>query len=204
MNEELLAKLEGLHTLETAMRITKMTKQSTINLLSRLKKEGYVQTRGGRQQKRFYTISQKKFRKRDLGMFDIINKYSPSMKLAEWYDHQVHGRYTIEDALVDAIKTRSFRAILASLHLFKHILDWKYLHRIAKQKDCWQQVHALHDVARTQFRVAAMPKRYKDEQFSHKKYLIRDYATKEPMFMPMRNRWNVEIPFRKGDMEKLS
>ncbi|MBI2137452.1 hypothetical protein HYU12_02950 [Candidatus Woesearchaeota archaeon] len=117
-DDERLRKLEGLHTAETAARVSGLTRQSTLNLLSRLKKEGYVTVSGGGKQPRLYKITMRKQRPRSPGMFDIINKYSP-MKLAPWYDHQVHGKYGPEEALVDAIQTQSFRVILASMRLYK-------------------------------------------------------------------------------------
>ena len=121
---EILWKLEGLQTVETVAEELNLTRQSAINLLSKLKKQGNVTVSGGGKQIRLYKITIRKQRERALGMFDIINKYSP-MKLSPWYDHQVHGIYGPEEALIDAIQTKSFRAILASLRLFSHIKDWK-------------------------------------------------------------------------------
>ena len=133
--DDVLKTLEGLHTIETVAEALNIKNQSALNLISKLKKQGYVTTRGGYKQKRLYKIT--KQRKRDKGMFDIINKYSP-MKLAPWYDHQVHGAYGPEEALIDALQTQSFRAILASMKLFNHITDWPKLYNLAKKKDCWQ------------------------------------------------------------------
>lgn len=198
-NEEVLRKLEGLHTVETAARILGLTRQSTINLLSKLKKEGYVTVRGGGKQPRFYKITMRKQRPQDPGMFDIINKYSP-MKLAPWYDHQVHGHYGPEEALVDAVQSQSFRAILASMRLFNHITNWRRLYRLAMERGVWQKVGALHDAARTIVRVKRMPKSYHPLP-SKRVSLIRDYKTKEPRFMPIEEKWNVAIPFREGDLE---
>ncbi|HLC67078.1 MAG TPA: hypothetical protein VJK52_05560, partial [Candidatus Nanoarchaeia archaeon] len=118
--DEILRKLEGLHTVETVMKTLNITRQSALNLLSRLKKQQHVTTSGGGKQVRFYKIMMRKQLPRVPGMFDIINKYSPHMKLAPWYDHQVHGPYGPEEALIDAIQTKSFRVILASLRLFNH------------------------------------------------------------------------------------
>src|SRR3989338_1001322 len=129
--EETLKAIEGLQTIETVADALNLKKQSALNLISRLKRQGYVTVSGGRQQKRLYKITARKQRKRDLGMFDIINKYS-TMKLAPWYDHQVHGHYGPEEALIDAIQTQSFRVILASMKLFNHITDWPKLYKLAK------------------------------------------------------------------------
>lgn len=201
-HDELLQKLEGLHTVETVAEALNIKKQSALNLISKLKKQGYVVTSGGRHQKRLYTIKARKQRPRDAGMFDIINKYS-RMKLAPWYDHQVHGNYGPEEALIDAIQTQSFRVILASMRLFNHITDWPKLYKLAKEKDCWQRVGALYDVARMYFKVIRMPVKYQKQTFTKNRYLIKNYATEETEFYPITRKWKVSIPFHKGDIQKV-
>ncbi len=198
---ELLWKIEGLQTVETVANELDLTRQSTINLLSKLKKMGYVTVSGGGKQKRLYKITMRKQRERQAGMFDIINKYSP-MKLNPWYDHQVHGMYGPEEALVDAIQTRSFRVILASLRLYSHIKDWKKLHKMAEEKNVWQEVMALYELARMYFRVKKIHIYPKIKDLK-KKYLIRDYITYESDFKPITKKWKVHIPFRKNDLNKV-
>ena len=196
---ELLRTLEGLHTVETAADTLHLTKQSTLNLLSRLKKQGYVTVSGGGKQKRLYKISMKKQRPRDPGMFDIINQYSP-MKIVPWYDHQVHGRYGPEEALVDAIQTKSFRVILAGMRLFGHIKDWRKLYRLAQEKDCWQQVGALYDLARRFFRVQNRSKKWSIP-------LVQKWHTltqlKKKNFPEISQKWKVFISFNSKDMEAI-
>ena len=197
---ELLRTLEGLHTVETAAETLHLTRQSALNLLCSLKKQGYVTVSGGGKQKRLYKISMKKQRHRDPGMFDIINKYSP-MKVQPWYDHQVHGLYGPEEALVDAIQTKSFRVILASMRLFGHIKDWRKLHRLAKQHDCWQQVGALYDVVRRFVGVRTMT-----PQFSIP--LVKKWHTltqlKKKNFPEISQKWKVFISFNPQDMEAIA
>lgn len=202
MKHKVLWKIEGLQTVETAAEALDMTRQSALNLLSKLKKEGYVTTSGGGRQKRLYKITIIKQRERRRGMFDIINKYSP-MKLAPWFDHQAHGKYGPEEALIDALETQSFRAILASMRLFNHIRDWPRLYKLAAKKGCWQKVGALYDAARLYFRVRKMPERYTRSKFKKKIYLIKTYPTKEEKFFPIEDKWKVSIPFRQGDMNKV-
>ncbi len=198
--EKILKAIEGLQTVETVAEALKIKKQSALNLLSKLKRQGYITTSGGRQQKRLYKISAKKQRKRDLGMFDIINKYSP-MKLAPWYDHQVHGHYGPEEALIDAIQTQSFRAILASMHLFKHITNWPKLYKLAKEKGCWQKVGALYDVSKLYFRIKKMPKRYKTAAIKGWQKLTQ---LKKTNFSNIAKKWQVYIPFNEKDMREAS
>ena len=203
IDEKLLLKLEGLHTVDTVSDELGITRQSAINLLSRLKKKGYAKSSGGGKQARFYRISTKKFRKRDPGMFDIINKYNPHMKLNPWYDHQVHGEYGPEEALIDAVKTESFRVIIASLRLFNHIKDWKKLYRLANEENVWQKVGALYDVARKFIRVRKMPEKFSRGKFKKKQNLIKDYPTKDNIFEAISKKWNVEIPFRRADFQGM-
>ncbi|MBI5393575.1 hypothetical protein HZA96_06940 [Candidatus Woesearchaeota archaeon] len=198
--DEHLYKLEGLHTIETAAEKLNITRQSALNLLVKLKKQEYATVQGAGRKKRLYTISMRKQRKRDIGMFDIINKYSPHMKINPWYDHQVHGVYTVEDALIDAIETKSFRIILASLHLFKHIKDWPKLYKLAKEKSSWQKVGALYDVARMFMKIRKMPERYRGSKWKTLSCLIPPYETKEKEFYSIRDKWKINIPFRFGDL----
>lgn len=198
---QLLKQIEGLQTVELVAQTLGLTQQSALNLLSKLKKQRYVTVSGGGRQKRLYRITTTKQLPRDPGMFDIINKYSP-MKINPWYDHQVHGEYTPEDALIDALQTESFRLILASMHLFRHITNWPKLYRLAKQKDCWQKVGALYDVARLFMRVTKMPERYREWHFIHRTLFIRQYRTEEPQFVPIDKKWGISIPFRLGDIQK--
>ena len=200
-SEEVLRRLEGLHTAETAARVSGLTRQSTLNLLSRLKKEGYVTVRGGGKQPRLYKITMRKQRPRSPGMFDIINKYSP-MKLAPWYDHQVHGKYGHEEALVDAIQTQSFRVILASMRLFNHITDWPKLYRLANEKNCWQKIGAIYDVAKLHFHERRMPKRY----CSHSGYKYWQQLTqlRKMNFPKIAEKWRIYIPFNERDMREIA
>jgi hypothetical protein len=94
--------------------------------------------------------------------------------------------------------------ILASMRLFSHIKDWKKLYRLAKEKDCWQQVGALYDVARMYFKVRRMPAVYAHSHGVKRKALIPPYPTKEPLFYPIERRWRVSIPFRKADLWKVN
>ena len=202
-NIQTLRLLEGLQTVDTAAEALGMTRQSTINLLSRLKKQGYVSVQGGGKLKKLYRITMRKQRKRDPGMFDILNKYSP-MKLAPWYDHQVHGIYDPEEALIDAIQTGSFRTILASMRLFNHITNWSKLYRLAREKDCWQKVGALYDVAKLFFKVRKMPMRYNIQRNLNKRWAQLSQLTQRHNFPDIENRWHTHIPFNKNDIEMIT
>ena len=204
-HRELLWKLEGLHTVETVAETLGIRRQTALNLLSKLKKVRHVTVKGGGRKKRLYTITLRRQLPRMPGMFDIINKYSPHLKINPWYDHQVHGPYGPEEALVDALQTESFRLILASMCLFNHITNWQKLYRLAQQKGCWQKVGALYDVARMFMKVRKMPEKYRIGNFMKSIVsLIRDYKTKEQKFYQVEHRWKVAIPFRQGDIRKVT
>jgi len=196
---ELLRKIEGWHTPETLASDLNIKRQSAINLISRLKKEGYVKTMIGGRRKRIYMIKARKQRERDPGMFDIINKYSTkSMQLAEWYDHQVHGKYTAEDAIVDAVQTGSFRAILATLRLFNHIKNWPKLYRLANEEGNWQKVGALYDTSRLYFKARKMPKKYNNPNSKNWKQLTQ--LKDRNNFPDIQKKWHVYMPFNEKDI----
>ncbi len=199
---EMLRKIEGLQTIELAAEKLGIGRQSALNLMSRLKKEGYVTVSGGGRRKRLYKIRLWKQLPRERGMFDIINKHSPNFKVNEWFDHQVHGIYTEEDALIDAIKTRSFRLILAGLRLFGHIKDWRKLYRLAKKEDLVQEVGALYDVARLMYRSGKIPGYFKVYSPKTTKYIIRDFRHVNPKHYGIEKKWNVGLPFKEGDLNK--
>ena len=147
MDLELLKKLEGLKTIDSICENLNISRQSAINLMSRLKKQGHVKSMGGGRRIRLYNITVTKQWPRSLGMFDMINRHARH-KVLEWYDHQVHGKYTVEDAIIDAIEKRSYRLLRATVFSFNHVTDWPRLYRLANDKNLWQHVGALYDVAR--------------------------------------------------------
>ncbi len=200
--ESMLRKLEGLHTIETAAEALGMGRQSALNLLSRLKRDGYVTASGGGKQKRLYKITMRKQLPRNPGMFDILNKYNPAFKLNPWFDHQVHGHYGPEEALLDAIETKSFRAILASLRLFNHITDWKGLYHGAKGKEEWQKIMALYEVSRRNLRAKKIPKRYAKE-INPKGWVQLSQLKKRENFQDIADRWKVYIPFNEKDLQEV-
>lgn len=203
MNESkllsLLKRLEGLQTADTVSRTLQLSRQSAINLISKLKKQGYITTTGGGKQKRIYKITIRKQFPKKKGMFDIINKHS-KMKIAPWFDHQVYGEYTAEDALINAIQTKQFRLILSSLKLFNHITNWSKLYKLAKRNDCWQKIAGLYELARNNFKVRKMPKRYTKYQPKKWQQITK---LKKKNFPTISNRWKIYISFNEKDLEEI-
>ena len=67
---------EGKYTIERFAEENSLTRQSAINLLSKLKKQELVTISGGGKQKRIYTIHHLP-KKKTNGFYDVVNKYSP-------------------------------------------------------------------------------------------------------------------------------
>jgi len=195
MKESTLRKLEGLQTIDMIAEKLNITEGSARNVITKLKKEQHL-TKWGR---KIYKITMRKQRPRQKGMFDIINEHSPWMKLNEWYDHQVYGEYGPAEALIDAINSKSHRAILASMQLFKHIDNWQKLYNHAGSN--WHKVAALYDVARLHFRVRKMPRRYRKQRSYNWEQLTQ--LKNRNNFPDIQKRWKVYIPFNQKDIRGL-
>ena len=137
MKRNVLKKLEGIHTIETVMDTLEVNREKAVYYIYRLRKRGYVKTKKLSNNKRVYNISFKN----KLGgesYYDIINKYSP-VKIAKSKNYIIYGKnITLEETIIYAIKTQSFRTILASLILFKKINNWSLLYQLAKKKSYWK------------------------------------------------------------------
>lgn len=144
------------HTIETFAKKYNLTRQSALNKLSKLKKENFALVSGGK--KRIYTISNLK-QKPTNGFYDVINKYSPE-KLVPKYKHYVYGNYSIQKAIIDGLKTNDIRTKNATMHLFRHITDWKNLFKLAKQENLTKELYDLYKLARQKVKCKTMPKRY--------------------------------------------
>lgn len=153
---------EGKYTVELFAKNNGLTRQSAINLLSKLKKQGNVFVSGGGSQKRIYTIS-KLPRKATNGFFDILNKYAPD-KISPHFEHYIYGRYTVERAIIDGIllqkDQKDNRIRTAMLYLFRHIRDWKLLFYLAKKESVVDEIYTLYNDARCKTKCKTMPQRY--------------------------------------------
>ena len=149
---------EGKYTVEKFAEDYNLTRQSAINLLSKLKKQSYLTISGGGKQKRIYTIY--KFPKRPTnGFYNIVNKYSPE-KLYPKFEHYVKGRYTIEHAIIDGLKIGDIRTLEATKYLFKRVTNWKLLIDLAKKENLLRKALNLYNNARSTIKCRKMPKRY--------------------------------------------
>src|SRR3989338_6447968 len=106
--EHLLKKLEGIHTLQSAMSILNVNKQKATYYIHRLRKAGYVKTARSANSMRIYSIS---FENKLGGTSyeELLNKASP-VKLATAITHRIYGKTpTPEEIVVHAVKSKSLR-----------------------------------------------------------------------------------------------
>ena len=137
---------EGKYTVETFAKERAITRQTAINLLSKLKQKGLVTKSGGGKQKRIYTITKKPQIKTN-GFYETINKYSQE-KLVPRFQHKTIGKYTTEHAIIDGIKIGDVRTLEATKYLFRYVKNWKRLFDLAKEKNVEKKVHELYKQAR--------------------------------------------------------
>lgn len=150
--------MEGLFTLELYAQKRNIARQTALNELSNLKKKGFVTVSGGGKKKRLYRVSHTKI-PLDNGIYSIVNKYSPE-KLAPVFIHKTYGNYSVERAIVDAIQLGDIRTNQATMHLFRHVTNWKKLFSVAQKKGVTNQVIALYNVAKKTTKVKRIPQRY--------------------------------------------
>ncbi|MBR9700556.1 hypothetical protein GOV11_01690 [Candidatus Woesearchaeota archaeon] len=148
----------GRQTVETISKTKGITKQSAINLISRLKKKRLVSVSGGGRMKRIYTIHALPTEDPN-GFYTVVNKYAKK-KLIPKYMHYVHGKYSIEDAIIDGLNISDARTKEATMHLFRHVTNWKMLFKKAKRNNKEKDLIKLYKAARTKMRVRKMPARY--------------------------------------------
>lgn len=153
--------IEGKFTLDIFARNFNITQNSALNVFNKLKKQNRLIVNGGGKQKRIYTISKLSFKKTN-GFYDIVNKYS-KIKLIPQFNHFVHGRYTIEEAIIDGLKIGDSRTLEATAYLFKHVKNWTKLFNLAKNENLAKELQDLHKIARKKFKCRKLPLRYQND-----------------------------------------
>ncbi len=199
---ELLQKLNGIQTIESVMDILKVNKKVAIYYIHRLRRNKYVKTKRQSNNRRVYNISLDN----KLGgksYYDIINQYSP-LKISTPVIYRIYGKEpSLEETLIYAIKTKSFRIILASLILFKKINNWVKLYHLAKENHIERQVGALYDLTRQIIKVRKMTNKFRNNVLPKKKYkfeyIISGLKSKD--FIYLEKVWKIYLPFNKKDLE---
>lgn len=203
--EKIVKEIEGLQTINSICKILNIKRKTAINYIYELRKEGYVTTSRGARGTRMYRISMLKgFEEGNPGLIETINKYS-RIKLVEPYRHVIHGKkLSIEEALIESIKTRDFRTILASLELFRYARDWSLLNKLAKKEKLSKQVGALYELARKFIRVRRIDKRTEKSLLKSRagaRFIIPHMKSKD--FQAIERKWHVFLPFNRADMLKF-
>lgn len=151
-------KLEGWYTADLLSEELGIKRSSTLNLVSKLKKENRLKKIGGRNQKRIYKITILPTKKTN-GFYDIVNKYAKE-KLVPSFNHYTYGNYTSEDAIIEGIKTKDTRVKESVMYLFNHVNNWKKLFGIGKKENIIPEIIDLYNKARKTFKCKKIPKRY--------------------------------------------
>ena len=195
MKLEKLKLIEGKQTVKTIAETLSLTRNSVFNLVSKLKKEGYLKGDG-----RIYTISTRKDNLRGVGMYDLLNKNS-KIKVAQKYFHKVIGEYTIEDALVDAVKEGEIRIIHSALYLFNKVKDWKRLFTRARNKGIETEILALYELSRMFTKTRKMPEKYytKAKKKDHI-YIVKGMSSDDANIKEIERKYGIYLPFNKGDL----
>jgi DNA-binding PadR family transcriptional regulator len=202
MKLENIKRIEGRQTIESVVEALGIGRQSAINLISKLKKEGYAAASGGGRQKRIYTISTKVQRhRRYRGMFDILNEYAKD-KIVPHFLHEPHFNYSVENAIADLIELDDLRITINILPLFNHVQDWSLLYKLAKDKKEIKMIGALYDVAKMTTKVRKMPQRFRKYFLdSAKSTKEKDFLRSSHDFLEIERIWKVKIPFNRKDLE---
>jgi hypothetical protein len=202
---EMAMEREGLYTLESFSRAEGIKKETAVLYLHELRKRGFVRTMRGRGGGRIYDISSLSLRKMGSeGFYDVLNRNSP-LKIREPFEHRVYGReMTIEEVIIEALKTRRSRIILASLGLFRKVRNWSMLYKLAKKEGLERHAGALYSMSRRLFRMKSMDDRIlrrMKEARAKDKFMIQGLRSDD--FQDIEREWGVYIPFNKSDLEKI-
>jgi hypothetical protein len=202
---EMAMEREGLYTLEGFSRAEGIKKSTATLYLHELRKRGFVRTTREKKGKRFYDVSPVSLREiGSKGFYQVLNENSP-LKIREPFVHRVYGReMTIEEAIIEALKTRRSRFVLASLGLFRKPMDWNRLYGLAKREGLERHVGALYSLSRRIFRVRAADERIlrrMGESRVKDRFMVPKIKSDD--FKDIEEEWGVYIPFNRPDLEKL-
>lgn len=204
MEYKLIKQLEGVQNIESIMDKLKISRRTAINYVSLLRREGYLRNYSGGRKKRLYII--KLIKRKEIGypdIYEIINKYSRIGLITRKEYIRYDKNLTIEEVIIEAIKTKEYRTILAVLDLFKRVKNWSLLGKLAIKEKLGRKVGALYDVARTIIKTKRMDLRTKKTLLKSKvktKFIIPKLRGKN--FIDIEKTWKVYIPFNKSDLER--
>ena len=200
---KLLDKIQGIHTLESIITLLDIDRIKAVKLISKLRKKGYVKTKRLSNNKRVYDIS---FENRlgGINYIDVLNDNSP-VKLVVKDIPWVYGRsISLEEVLVNTLKSKSVRQMTASLALFKKINNWSFLYGISKKENLERVVGAFYDLSRRIMKTRKMAKIFLNNSLPKKgdKYVYAIDGLSSDDFKDIEKKWKVYIPFNKSDLEE--
>ncbi|MBM3303473.1 MAG: helix-turn-helix transcriptional regulator [Candidatus Aenigmarchaeota archaeon] len=195
---------EGLHTAESFAEELGISRQTAINYLHAMRREGMVSTERGARGRRLYSISPLRLREFGFpGLAETISANSPlklSSPVRERSDHEI----TIEEAIASAAASGDFRMVMASLPLFRKVSDWWELYRFSRRLGVAKQVGALYSLSRLLFRVRSADRRVLTLM---KKARVKDAFIIKGMrssdFAELEKEWGVLLPFNRSDLDRL-
>lgn len=203
---EVARRAEGLQTVDSFAKALGLTRRTAVFYLHKLREGGFVETTRGKRGKRLYAISPLRLRPvGGKGFIDVINAVSP-LQVRQPMVRRTGGREpTPEEAFIQALESRDFTLILASLALFRHMTRWALLGRLARERGLERQAGALYEVARRSLRVRRMDGRTARALAQAKgklAYVIPPLRSRD--FSDIERAWRVRIPFNKSDLERLN
>ena len=203
--ENLARKLGGEKTVSAICAELGVGRQTAINYISMLRQNGFVHKTKYTKPERTYVIKNYRKPQSGTGLVETLNKVLPAdLQIEEPYEHYVWEPYSFEEALVDAVRTKKARFLLASLLLFRKTRDWKLLLKLAGKDK--RKVGAVYDVARKELpRIRRMDKRSYNALLRAKnydKYLVARVGASRD-YEKISRRWGVLIPFTKRDLERI-
>ena len=200
---ELAKKLEGLHTAESVAKSLDVGRNTGINYIWKLRKNGFVETIYGKRKIRMYRISPFKAKKIGYpGLYEFLNQNSKIKMYAPYLNRIYDHKPTAEEMIVKAVQTGDFRTVLSALNLFNKIKDWALLREFAEKANVGRKIGALYDAARTIIKVRRMDERTRKSLLKSKidnKFIIKGARTKD--LIHIEKFWNVYLPFNKADLE---
>lgn len=198
---KLAKRLEGIQTVFTVSKILNLNPRTSINYLSKLKKGGYIDRiyRGHNKIRTYHINGLKKIKIGYPSIYDIINKYS-RVKITTKYKYISHTKLSIEEVLINSIKSEQFRTILCSLELFNYI-KWSKAFDLAKKKGIARNLGALYDMIRKVIRIKKMDERTRKAllRSNGKRFVIKNFKSRD--FNDIEKLWKVYLPFNKQDLE---
>jgi predicted transcriptional regulator len=195
---------EGLHTVESFSEALGIGRQTAVNYLHSMRKEGFVETTRGPSGKRLYRIEALPLRKEGHpGLIEVIGRNS-GVKLYSSAEERSDHEISVEEAIARAAASGDFRVVLASLPLFRKVSDWKELYRQSRERGVARQVGALYCLARMHMRVKSADMRTLSVMKRSKaagRFIVEGMRSAD--FSGLEKDWGVGIPFNRADLQRL-